>query len=208
MICFHLSFEKERIPANDPKMNFKKTFTGGIKAAPTIGIIVGTQMIAQSHTEKCLMKITGKNDKPNFPSMLASTIAVGIVSAPPLAVFNGQTMGCKAMESLKSLSVKQASAIVARETSFLFSLRISDPLGKKMKTIIGDNKVVEYSSAFFSGAIGSFIGHPADTALTLLQKGIQLKSFGQSMRGSPMKALATGGFSVFYKLAKEILNFT
>ena len=44
-------------------------------------------------------------------------------------------MGCKAMESLKSLSVRQASAIVAGETSFLFSLRISDPLGKKMKTI-------------------------------------------------------------------------
>lgn len=186
-----------------PKMTLKEALKGGLKAAPTIGAIVGTQMIMQRIVEKALAKDKGSE---NFLSILGGSMVVGGVSAPALAIFNGQTMGRSALESLKSLSVKQTSAIVTRETSFLFSLRISDPMGHMMRQIAGDNKIVDYVSAFTSGAIGSVIGHPADTALTLWQKNIQVVSWQQLMRGAPAKALAVGGFSVFYKLVKEILE--
>jgi hypothetical protein len=186
-----------------PRMTIKEALKGGVQAAPTIGVIVGTQMIMQNAVEKALMENIGNNGKPSFTSMLVSSVIVGGISAPALAVFNGQTMGRTVTESLRSLSVKQTTAIVFRETSFLFSLIISGSVSEAMKRISGDNKAVEYSSAFVSGAIGSVIGHPADTALTLWQKGMKVECFRQSMRGAPMKALAVGGFSVFYKIAKD-----
>ncbi len=190
-----------------PRVTLKKAIIGGIRAAPSIGTTVGIQMIGQGYLERLLKKITKQKDKLSFSSMIVSSLAIGIISAPPLAVFNGQTMGHSVMQSLRMLSAKQAMAITCRETSFLFSIRISDPLGKAMKDIIGDNKFVEYSSAFFSGVIGSFVGHPADTALTLWQRKMKLVSFRQLMRGAPMRAFATGSFAVFYKLAKQFFNY-
>jgi hypothetical protein len=189
-----------------PRMTVREALKGGIKAAPTIGIIVGTQMSVQKIAEEVLMKNKQNRDKPNFTSMLVSSALVGVISAPAYAVFNGQTMNRTAMESLRALSARQATAIVSRETSFLFSLRISDPVSEAMKRAIGDNKIVEYSSAFISGAIGSVIGHPADTALTLWQKEMQVESCRQLMRGASAKALAVGGFSVFYKVTKEMIQ--
>src|ERR1700722_1732519 len=118
-----------------PRMTVKEALKGGVKAAPTIGAIVGTQMIAQNAVEKILVKNSGNNGKPSFVSMLASSIIVGGISAPALAVFNGQKMGCTVTESLRSLSAKQTAAIVSRETSFLFSLRISGSVSEAMKRI-------------------------------------------------------------------------
>lgn len=191
-----------------PRISLIEALKGGCKAAPTIGIIVGTQMVVQSIAEKTLMKFSSnKKDQPSgFIRMFASSMIVGVVSAPALAVFNGQTMGRKVLVSLKDLSAKQAGAIVARETSFLFSLRVSGPVSELMKRKFGDNKMVEYGSTFLSGAIGSLIGHPADTALTRWQKGMETKNFRQAMKGGPIKAVAVGGFSVCYKIMKEILE--
>lgn len=189
-----------------PKMLVMSVFKEGFKAAPTIGVIVGTQMIAQNAVEKALKKNKTGQEKESFMTMLASSIIVGGVSAPTLAVFNGQTMGRSIQASLKELSPKQTMAIVTRETSFLFSLRISDPVGNAMKKVGGDNKAVEYFSAFVSGAIGSIVGHPADTALTRWQKGMKIENFRQLMAGAPMKAVAVGGFAMIYKLVKEILQ--
>lgn len=110
------------------------------------------------------------------------------------------------MKSLKSLSAKQTGAILLRETSFLFSLRVSGPLSAAMKQHFGENKAVEFGSAFVSGTIGSLIGHPADTALTLWQKGMKVEKLRHTMRGAPAKALAVGGFSVCYKLVNKLLE--
>ena len=189
-----------------PKMTFKEMLVGGLKVSPTIGFIVGTQMIVQNIAEKALMKNSKNSDEPNFLQMLASSVLVGGISAPALAVFNRQTMGQTVAESLKSLSAREVLAIVSRETSFLFSLRISDPLSQAMKRYSGDNKAVDYSSAFVSGVVGSIIGNPFDAALTLWQKGMKVENFYQLMRGSPIRALSIGGFSVFYKLAKDIIQ--
>ncbi len=191
-----------------PDMSIKEALKEGFKTAPTVGLIVGTQMVVQNLVEKFLMKLSNgtKDQSSGFLPMLVSSMIVGMLSAPPLAVFNGQSMGMKPLQSLKRLSAKQTGAIVARETSFLFSLRVSGPVSELMKRRCGENKAVEYSSAFVSGAIGSLIGHPADTALTCWQKNMKVDTFRQAMRGGPIKAMTVGGFSVCYKIAKELLE--
>jgi hypothetical protein len=196
----------QQIGEKIPHMSVMEAVKGSFKAAPSIGVTVGTQMVVQSLVEKAIMMRSDKKDqKPSFETMLVSSMIVGGVSALPLAVFNGQTMGQTVRQSLKAFSTKQAIAIIARETSFLFSLRVSAPLSAYMKGSCGENKAVDYVSAFASGAIGSIVGHPFDTALTLWQKSMEV-NFHQLMRGSPMKALAVGGFSVFYRAANELLE--
>lgn len=189
-----------------PPIEVISTLKKGCQTAPTVGAIVGTQMIVQNLVEKALQKGAGNQQTQNFPMMLASAAIVGALSAPILAVFNGQTMGQTAFQSLKSLSAKQTSAIVARETSFLFSLRVSEPIAKEMERLCGKSPAVDYGSAFVSGVVGSLIGHPADTALTLWQKGMKVKNARQLMRGGPAKAVAVGGFSMGYKKVTELLS--
>jgi hypothetical protein len=190
-----------------PAFSMKTALWEGMKAAPTIGLIVGTQMVAQNLAEKGIMQLTG-NTEPQFISMLASSILVGAVSAAPLAVFNGMTMKQTARESLSSLTARQALAIVARETSFLFSLRISGPVGEVMKENLGDSRAVKVGAAFTSGAIGSLIGHPADTALTLWQKKQEIRSARQLMNGGAAKAVTVGVFTICYGAAKELIEST
>lgn len=193
-----------------PRMSLLESLKGGLKAAPTIGAVVGTQMVVQMLVEKAILKMnrTGNDQKKtvDFTTMLLGSMVVGIVSAPALAVFNGQTMKQTPQASLKSLSVKQTGAILLRETSFLFSLRVSDPLSNAMNRHLGEGKAVEFGSAFVSGAIGSVIGHPADTALTLWQRKIKIEKLRHLMRGAPAKALAVGGFSVGYKVVNNLLE--
>ena len=193
-----------------PKFKIKQALKNGFKASPTKGGIVGTQMIAQNTIEKLYAKIVnqeGQKEK-DIGSMLVSSICVGGISAPALAIFNAQTMGKNAFEALKRMTFKETGAIITRESSFLLSLRISEPLTKVIKNIAGDNQAVEYGTAFTSGVIGSIIGHPADTALTLWQNGKSIHSFSQLMKGSPVKAISVGFFAVCYKLGMESLEKT
>lgn len=189
-----------------PRFSILRGLWEGVKAAPTIGMVVGTQLIIQDIAEKKLFKPPAEDEQPSLAMMVASSIFVGTLSAPGLAIFNGQSMGRSFKQSLKDLSWKQTAAIVARETSFLLSIRISDPVSEYMKEKFGDKAVVIYGSTFLSAAFGSLIGHPADTALTCWQKGIKLNSFSHAMKGGPAKGLAVGSFAVIYKVAKEALN--
>lgn len=187
-----------------PRMSMREAFVGGLRASPTIGMIVGTQMGVQKVVENAMD--ANQNNSSDIASKLASSLVVGAVSSPLLAVFNGQTMGKTMMSSLRSLTAVQAGAIVARETSFLFALAINDPMAAAMKRKFGDHKAVEYSSSFIGGAIGSLIGHPADTALTLWQKGMTVDCFRSLMRGAPAKAVAVGIFNVGFQVSKGVLS--
>ncbi|MBI5346154.1 MAG: hypothetical protein HZB76_03325 [Chlamydiae bacterium] len=190
-----------------PRMSVRKAVEGGWKAIPAIGITVGLQMVGQGFVENAIMGASDKKDqKPSFATMLIGSAIVGGISAIPLAVFNGKTMEKTARQALMALSAKQVGVIISRETIFLLSIRMIGPLSAYMKHSCGENKAVDYGSAFASGAIGSIIGHPFDTALTLWQKGMEVKNVRQLMRGCPMKALAVGGFSVCYKAANELLE--
>jgi hypothetical protein len=183
-----------------PRMTPHYALRSGLKASPTIGAIVGTQMIVQKGIEEKL----SQDGNRGFYTMLASSMLVGTVSAPLLAIFNGQTMGRSPMDSLQGLSLKQSGAIIARETSFLFSVRVSEPVSKSMKEMGGDHPLIEHGAAFLTGMIGSVCGHPADTALTLWQNGRNM-AVSQSMRGAIPKALACGGFTAIYRWINQTM---
>lgn len=187
----------------------KESLVEGVKAAPIIGLVVGLQIGAQQLFEEGIKKLKEKygyqKDQPaSFSQMVFSSMAVGFVSVPLLAAFNGRTMKKGFMESIRDAMAKpkQAFAIISRETSFVFSLRVSSPITKYFEGKYGKNKAVEYGSSFFSGAVGSLIGHPADTALTLWQKGRKVE-VSQLMKGGVTKALSVGWFCVFLKAAQQ-----
>ncbi len=159
---------------------------GGIRVAPTIGATVGMQLVFQKMVENAIKKSDRTTVEPGFATKLVSSTLTGAVSVPLLAIFNGQTMGYTPMQSLRALSVKQAGAILARETGFLASLGGEYP--------------------FFTGMLGSLVGHPGDTALTRWQKGLKVENLRHLFLGAPTRALAVGGFSVGYKFFQGKLN--
>ncbi|NGX26180.1 MAG: hypothetical protein K940chlam6_00093 [Chlamydiae bacterium] len=171
----------------------------GLKLAPTAGLIVGTQMIA----EKWIGKQLGAEN--SLLKSLASAAIVGLISAPLLAAFNGQTMGRSISESILALSMREAAAITAKETIFVVSLGASSKVSQIMKRYFGDNMATEYAGAFVSGAIGSIVGHPFDTMLTRWQAGLPCKAI-HLMKGATAKALAVGSFSMFYNMGKGFLT--
>lgn len=186
-------------------MTVRESFRRGVKSAPTVGAIIGTQMVIQALIEEA---IAPKSDREGISSVITSSVIVGAGSAPVLAIFNGQTMGLSVRETFRTFSVKQVMAIVVLETAFIGGLSVSDRLALVMRRHFGDNKSVDYTAAFLAGAVGSLLGHPADTCITRWQSGMVVDSTRQLMWGSLRKARAIGGFSVFYKLGKEALNPT
>lgn len=185
------------------RMTIREGIRAGFAAAPTVGFIVGAQMLVQPAVEKRLM---GGANQASFPTLVGSSALVGAASAPVLAIFNGQTMKWGVMKSLRNFSVKQGAAITFQETAFVFGMSVADRLALAAKRRFEGNKVVEYGAAFTGGAFGSLAGHPANTALTRWQNGMTLDSFHQSMWGSLRKARAIGLFACFYKFGKETLS--
>lgn len=188
-----------------PSMTIAEIIKGGMRTGPTVGFIVGAQMISHSVVQEVLFE---EKNKGKLSSMFASAAIVGIVSAPFLAIFNGQTMGWSVRESIHKFSGKQAFAITIQEAAFVGGLSAADRLAVIMKQKFGDNKGVEYFAAFTAGASGSLAGHPANAALTRWQSGMTVDSFHQLMWGAARKARAIGIFSVAYKFGKETLNAT
>lgn len=173
---------------------------GGLKAAPKIALIIGTQMSTQDLLEKTL---SNENEPPSFSSVIKSSAIVGAVSSPFLAALNGQTMGYSFVEAIKRIQARQIAAISAREVGFLFSLRVSAPFSQWMKAQYDDSRAVELASSFSAGALGSLFGHPFDTALTLWQKDMRVISLRQLSYGGPVKAIATGLFAMLYTEFKK-----
>ncbi|GAB4227953.1 MAG: hypothetical protein Tsb0021_05030 [Chlamydiales bacterium] len=180
-------------------LTYRQSIKEGVKAAPINGIIVGTQLIAQNFLE-------GQFEKDNHASIVISSLIVGGVSAPAYAIFNGQTMGKTARESLKNFSKYQALSIMFRETCFLFSLRISGPLNQKFKESYGENKVIKVATIFFTGSFGGIMTHPLDTYLTCLQKNVKVENVSHSLRGIIPRSFTVGSFAVCYNLLKEFFD--
>lgn len=187
-----------------PRMTPWSALKQGIKASPAVGLTVGTQLLAQRFFEEQLMR--EEAEKATAQAILASTTLVSLISVPALAVINGQTMGWSPLYALRQLSVRQGGAIVGRELSFLMGIRAAEPACEWMKGRYGDRKAIALSGAFFSGMLGSALGHPGDTLLTWAQKGIKPPSWQQLMRGSLTKSVAVGVFAVLYQESKQVLN--
>lgn len=189
--------------APTPYMSVMDGIRGGVQAAPTVGVIVGTQMVFQRVLEKILM---GNKDTKEMATLLVSSAIVGTASSPILAVFNGQTMGWTVVESMRRLSVRQCAAISVQETAFVGGLSAADRLAEEMRRHCGNSKTVDYVAAFISGYLGSLAGHPANTALTRWQSGMKIENVTQLMWGAARKARAMGLFSVGYKAVSDIFK--
>jgi hypothetical protein len=201
-----------------PRMTFKNLLQGvkgGFGAAPTVGIMVGTQMVLQARVEQSLLNTfpnlfaDGSNEAKAWLT-LASSAVVGGLSSPCLAVYNGKTMlpPWSVKKSLSRLSPKQAGAITLQETGFVGGLATADLLSRKMTQLVGDNKAVEYSAAAVAGILGSLFGHAGNTALTRWQNGMRIDNLGQLSWGSLRKARGNAIFAVVYKFVKAGLNST
>lgn len=186
-----------------PVMSHATKFKEGIKAVPITAAVVGSQMALQSVIAKTVSK---KNEVNSFVSTFLSAAAVAGLSAPLLTMFNGKTMGLSFAQSLKATNTRQVAAIVARETSFIFSLKLSGPMTDYMKSKNLTARPYEIIASFISGAVGSALGHPADTALTMWQKGMKIDSYAKLSRGLATKSVAVGLFSVVYNLTESSLK--
>jgi hypothetical protein len=186
-----------------PKFNLFAALKDGFKASPTIGLIVGTQMIAQ---EKITKKLHEHGVKEGWPSTVMSTIVVGLVSAPFLAAFNGQTMGYTPFQAIRNMTLKQTGAITAREAFAVLALNEPKDVSGYTKKQLGDNKAVEYGTAFVVGAGASIASHPCDAALTLWQKKIAIQSMKQLSKGAMARAGACGLFTTLYLASKDTID--
>ena len=175
----------------------------GVKAAPNVGLIIAIQLALQQKIENAL---TGDESKSSLPSKLGSSALVGVVSIPPLAFFDGQTMGWTMRETLRRFTPKQGLAIAFQETSFVGGQSVSDRLASAMKRQFGDHWAIDYVAAYTAGAFGSLAGHPGNTALTRWQNGLTVDGFRQSMLGAARKGHAIGVFSVLYRVGNKLLN--
>ncbi len=76
----------------NPMMSVMQAFRAGAATAPNMGAIIATQLIAKRGVEKLFSK--QEEGKASFSSMFLSAAIVGAISAPPLAIFNGQLSLC------------------------------------------------------------------------------------------------------------------
>lgn len=202
--CLQLGKEVE-------KKTFFEGMKGGLKLAPMAGLLIGVQMIMQEIFEKTFAE-RGKTS--DLQSKAKSSFVVGTCSSPIVAMFNGRTMGWTAKECWGRFTPSQAIAIAIQETLFVGGISASSEVSKVMKKNLGDYSIIDYGSAFISGAAGSLLGHPANTVLTRLQNGMEVKSLFQMkisslqgfMRGGAFKARACGIFSIGYKIGNEIFK--
>lgn len=195
-----------------PTMSALEALMGGMRLAPTVAGLVGTQMVLQNASERKIKQLfrdtqeKAQDESATLVETTASSFFVGAVSAPGIAIFNGQAANQSPISSLRNLTLKQAGAISMQETAFVMGMSAGGHLYGLVKEHVCDNDAIKHLSNFITGAAGSLCGHPANTALTLWQNGLKVEKVFQLSRGGPVKAIATGLFSMGFQVAKERLN--
>lgn len=190
-----------------PKMTLLEGFRAGCKAAPTVGLIVAAQDSLSQFVDQQWKKMGLVNDPEKF-SVLTSfgtPAVVGLATAGPLAVFNGYSNGMTAKASLMQLKGRMGlmlcGAIALQETAFVAGIKARDQINK-----LSDNPFVVYGAAFACGALGSFAGHPFNTAITLWQKNLSV-SPRHFYLGALRKTRAIGCFALLLKLQMDAVNY-
>jgi hypothetical protein len=198
-----------------PAFHFFEVLKNGSKAAPTVGGIVGSQLVLQNYVEaKCFGK-----KKLNKQEKAVSTVATAFLTSPFLACLNGQTMGKTVWASLMSVRVNQVLTITGRETFFLGGLAANEYVAEyinkfrdnKDNLTQSNNTLVEYGSAYASGVIGSACGHACDTTLTRYQNNQPLTfHVRELLKGMGWRAFAgVGVFNLSYTfITKKVKSFS
>jgi hypothetical protein len=176
----------------------------GLHAAPITGAMIGAQRVAQLGFEKAMQ--SSPQEKESFLSAMVSAAFVGCVSTHPMAIFQGLTRGKTVDESLKALTWKHAVACAYMEVGFLFGMGSIRPMEEFFREKFGKKKSIEYAATFTSGAVGAAFGHAGDAAFTMLQNNVKIERVTQLARGGPVRAVAVGAFTCFYKAIKELCS--
>lgn len=179
--------------------SFQENIKRGRKIAPITGLVIGAQMFLQPMVASYLVK---PGDKPTTTDSLFSSAAVGLISAPFLAGFNGKARGVPLLETIRKLTLSKTAVICIQETAFVSS----QTLQEKLQPYSGNSKVMPYLIAYASGFVGSLLGHPANTALTRWDENLRIENIRQLGWGALRKANGIGKFSVCYKLGKDTLE--
>lgn len=175
----------------------------GIKIAPYVGLLVGTQMQVEAFFKN---RLFGDKERRPFQEVVATSALTGFCSSWLVAIFNGGTMGQSPLESLRGFTFRQCRWITLQESAFVAGVAAAEPLALRMKEQWGDHPAVEAAAVFGSGALGSFLGHPANTVLTRAQGGLSSPSGTQYFLGSVRKARGTGLFALGYYYTKQYLS--
>lgn len=184
-------------------LSYKQGLYGGLKAAPMMGAVAASDLLMQDLLER---RRGIKESDARWHHMLMTSTAMSICTLPFNAIFNGYTIQRTAGQSLRMLSWKQGGALICRDALFLFSLRLSAPISEAFSAQWGFHPLMTYGASFCAGAIGGALSHPADSALTLWQKGLNVKSLGQTFRGTEVKMVAAGSFALGYRAIHDLLD--
>jgi hypothetical protein len=203
-----------------PKLSYATSLKEGMKAAPLFAATVAGQTLLLDAGIKFLPKLIHLKEpkkEADWKITLLSAVIAGAVSSPFYAIFNGQSNGLTFQKSLQVFSLKQFTALTGRESSFLLSIKIVDPLSQTMKKKFGESAALDHSVAFTSGVVGSLVGHLPDTILSRSQKGLptlekySIKGYSvvkvsTFFLGAPVRALTLGFFNVGYNFIQRNLK--
>ncbi len=209
-----------------PTLPWGQSIVRGAKEGfPAISLIVGSQLFAQGKIEEAMAPFFKRESSPFlFPGV--SSFLTGAATSPVLAFYNlltmktaDQTYRQVAMLAVRKLTLGQVAAVAARETAFLYSIRVLGPL----EALLMEGELIRYTSAFASGFFGSAACHSLDTAFTLWQRGhsiTQLANFTKSdssmekatkcasilFRGWKSRAFGNGLFVCTFRLISQQLK--
>lgn len=202
----------------------KCAMQAGIKAPPPVvteiargasgaAPILIAQMILQMVVERGLKdfsKAYGLNERvvqsPAFA--IGSSMAVGGASVWALAVYSGRTIQppIPIRESIRWVTWQRGRLIFCREACFFSGIASSEHCSLVAQKHFGEEKIVKYTAVFFSGAFGSFLGHPFDTALVYLQYGLRRENCLQLMRGASARIFSNGVLTVIFIAINDTLQ--
>lgn len=193
--AYYYLVKKSALQASKPmELSYAECFKMGMKAAPTVGGLVGYQMVLNERIERSL----NLQKDSSFTSKLAVAAVVASLSTPLIALVNGQALGQKGLLPLKNLSKMQAVAITAQETAFVLGLSAAENVSAEMHLRGWTHPAVDYGSAYLAGFMGSMVGHPANAWLTLMQAGVREMHPSMLSRGTLTKAHGIGLFAMTY----------
>lgn len=184
-----------------PLFNFQNTIVGGLKTVPVISSTVGLQLILQELIEGKISQTTAFN---NWQSSLLASSIVGFLTAIPLGVFQGQTLGITIKHSFKlAANPKSICLIGLRESGFIAAVQASAPLAKLLNSE-GDNLALQNLTYFTTSAGASYLTQPLDSLATRTFKSSSVSKSLYS--GAASRAVASGIFNVAYQAAKNLIS--
>lgn len=187
--------------SNLPLFNFENSVLGGIKTIPTIASTVGLQLILQ---ESIQTKINESNLYNSWQSSFLASSIVGFLTAIPLGIFQGQTLGFSIKTSLKTAAMPKSVCLIGlRESGFIAGVQASAPLAKLINPN-NDNMVLQNLTYFASSAGASILTQPLDSLATQNFKPCSVPKSLYS--GSVSRAIASGIFNVAYQAAKNLIS--